>query len=100
MHRLPLLLATVALAAIPVASAAQERQPLTVDDMLRIEALSDPVFAPDGDRIAYVVSGPAEGDAAQSDIWIARWDGSGAQPLFPTLDDHDVDRVIAAVRSF
>lgn len=80
-----LLLAASALA-IPATLAAQERAPFTVDDMLRIEDLSDPVFAPDGDRIAYVVSGPAEGDAAQSDIWIARWDGSGAQPLFPTLD--------------
>ncbi|MXO71107.1 S9 family peptidase [Alteraurantiacibacter buctensis] len=106
MLRLPLLLATVALATLPGALAAQEAAPFTVDDVLRLEDLSDPVFAPDGARIAYVVNGPAEGDASQSDIWIAQWDGSSAQPLYPTLDRDEAmprwsadGRVFAFIRS-
>ncbi len=66
--------------------AAQEAAPFTVDDMLRVEDLSDPVFAPDGARVAYVVTSPGDGDTTQSDIWIAHYDGSGAQPLYPTID--------------
>ncbi|MES2698203.1 MAG: S9 family peptidase [Pseudomonadota bacterium] len=79
---------TVLLAATAVSTplAAQEAQPFTVDDMLRVEDLADPVFAPDGARVAYVVTSPGDGDTTQSDIWIAQYDGSGAQPLYPTID--------------
>jgi dipeptidyl aminopeptidase/acylaminoacyl peptidase len=71
---------------LPTSLAAQEQAPFTVDDMLRLEDLSDPVFAPDGERVAYVVNSPGDGDTTQSDIWVAHYDGSGAQPLFPTID--------------
>lgn len=83
MIRLCLLLAATALST-PLA--AQEAPPFTVDDMLRVEDLADPVFAPDGNRVAYVVTTPGDGDTTQSDIWIAHYDGSGAQPLYPTID--------------
>lgn len=98
---------TVALAAILLARplAAQE-QPFTVDDMLRIEDLSQPVFTPDSSAITYVVTGPGDGDAFQSDLWQAAWDGSSAQPLFPTMDRDESSpawsadgRVLAFLRS-
>lgn len=80
------LLTAASAIALPTAIAAQEPAPFTVDDMLRVEDLADPVFAPDGARVAYVLTAPGDGDTTQSDIWVAQWDGSGAQPLYPTLD--------------
>ncbi|MFC3098972.1 S9 family peptidase [Alteraurantiacibacter palmitatis] len=69
-----------------MASPLAAQTPFTSDDMLRIEELSQPVFTADGSAITYVLTGPGDGDAFQSDLWQARWDGSGAAPLFPTLD--------------
>ena len=70
------------LCAAPLAA----QEPFTVDDMLRVEGLTDPVFAPDGESLAYVVTGPGDGDATQSDIWLVGWDGSNPRPLYPTMD--------------
>ena len=70
------------LAASPLAA----QTPFTSDDMLRIEDLSEAVFTADGSAITYVLTGPGDGDAFQSDLWQAHWDGSSAAPLFPTLD--------------
>ncbi|MEO5706403.1 MAG: S9 family peptidase [Alteraurantiacibacter sp.] len=98
MLRFTMLLAATALST-PLA--AQEMQPFTVDDMLRVEDLADPVFAPDGARVAYVVTSPDDGDTTQSDIWIAHYDGSGAQPLYPSIDrDESAPRWSADGRSF
>jgi len=92
----------LALPAVPVAA----QDAFTVDDMLRVEDLADPVFAPDGTRVAYVVTSPGDGDATQSDIWVAQYDGSGAQPLYPTIDRDESSprwsadgRVFAFIRS-
>lgn len=93
--------------ALPVMPAfAQPAQPFTVDDMLRIEELSQPVFTPDGSAVTYVVTGPGDGDSFQSDLWQAAWDGSGAVPVFPTLDRDETSpawsadgRVLAFLRS-
>jgi len=74
----------VAVLALPAPVLAQEA--FTTDDLLRIEDLSDPVFTADGNHITYVVTGPGDGDAFQSDLWQAAWDGGDARPLFPTLD--------------
>lgn len=84
--KIHLIIAATALATLPAALAAQEQTPFTVDDMLRVEDVSDPVFAPAGDRLAYVVTAPGDGDATQSDLWTAMWDGSQAMPLYPTID--------------
>ena len=74
--------------------------------MLQIEGVSDPVFTPDGERITYVVEGPADGDATQSDLWTVGWQGGDARPLFPTLDRDEYSpqwssngRVLAFLRS-
>ena len=76
--------AIVALAGSPVL--ARREQPFTVDDMLRIEHLSEPVFAPNSEHIAYVVTGPGDGDARQSDLWTVSWQGGDARPVHATLE--------------
>lgn len=83
--RLPALFTATLLATTALPATAQD-QPFTVDDMLRVEDLTEVVFAPDGQRLAYVVTAPGEGDTTQSDLWVAAWQGDTAHPLYPTLD--------------
>ncbi|HSG56982.1 MAG TPA: S9 family peptidase [Paracoccaceae bacterium] len=89
MHKF-ILASSVAVAALAFAQPTLAQQVFTTDDMLRIENLSDPVFTSDGSAVTYVLSGPGDGDAFQSDLWQADWqaDGSGtrARALFPTMD--------------
>lgn len=73
-------------AAVLIASpvAAQENPAITLNDVHRIVALSEPVFSPDGDFIAYTASTHnLEEDATVSDIWRVSWDGEKA-PLTET----------------
>lgn len=105
MHKV-VLASSVALFALFTAQPVLAQQPFTTDDMLRIEDLADPIFTPDGATVTYVVTGPGDGDTFQSDLWQAAWDGSSAQPLFPTLDRDESSpawsadgRVLAFLRS-
>jgi dipeptidyl aminopeptidase/acylaminoacyl peptidase len=62
------------LAIAPCAFAASA--PFTYDDYYLLTDVSGPVFAPDGERIAYTVSSnDRKRDAAQSDLWSVAWDG-------------------------
>lgn len=78
MHRVPsivpsLLFTTLAL----VAPVSAERRPITLDDHGRLREVSDPQRSPDGAWVAYTVrSVDVEKDTHDSDIWMARWDGS------------------------
>lgn len=82
------------LALLAVGTAAQAEQsplqPFTVDDLLRVEELSEPVFTPDSERIVYVVERLGEGDSRQSDLWSVSWTGGDARPLTstPTHSEH------------
>jgi len=98
----------LAVLALPAPALAQNA--FTTDDLLRIEDLSQPVFAPDSASIVYVVTGPGDGDAFQSDLWRARWQGGaddqGAQAIEATLDRDEYSpafsadgRVLAFIRS-
>ena len=72
--RVLVLSAAFALVASPIA--AQEKTSITLDDVHRIADLSEPVFSPDGDFIAYTVSTHnLETDAAVSDLWRVSWQG-------------------------
>ncbi len=81
-----ILASSVALVTVLVAGPALAQQAFTTDDLVRVEDLSDPVFTPDGSAVTYVLSGPGDGDAFQSDLWQADWQAGGARALFPTLD--------------
>jgi hypothetical protein len=55
------------------------------DDLARILDVSDPRISPEGDWVAYVLSGvDAERDQHQSDIWMISWDGAKTVQLTHT----------------
>jgi dipeptidyl aminopeptidase/acylaminoacyl peptidase len=68
----PWSVAGLMLAALPVAAAT----PFEPDDFYLLTTVSEPVFAPAGDRIAYTVSrNDRKSDKAASDIWAVSWQG-------------------------
>lgn len=65
--------------ALPHAAWAERAQP---EDMVRIQQVSEPAISPDGSLVVYTVeTDNAANDEAESHIWIAGWDGTGARPL-------------------
>ena len=57
--------------------AAQPRRAVTLDDHSRVVAVADPQRSPEGDWVAYTVTtSDAEKDRRDTDIWMARWDGT------------------------
>ena len=64
--------AMLMLAALPASAAT----PFEPDDFHLLETVSEPVFAPAGDRVAYAVSrNDRKSDKATSDIWVVSWNG-------------------------
>ena len=63
--------------ALGAPSFAQQKRPLTVDDMNLMRDVRDPQCSPDGKWVAYVVSTiDAKGDKHSSHIWMVSTDGS------------------------
>jgi dipeptidyl aminopeptidase/acylaminoacyl peptidase len=70
------LCATGLLLAVFPALHATETRPFELDDYYLLAAVSEPAFAPSGDRIAYTVSrNDKKSDAGSSDIWSVSWTG-------------------------
>jgi len=67
--------ATVAVALCSAPAFAQKR-PVTHEDVWLAKRLSAPALSPDGQWVAAQVTEPTYEERAQSDIWIARTDGS------------------------
>lgn len=87
-------LALLVLVAAPLAAAAQPaRRPVTLDDFNRIVSLGDPQRSPDGQWVAYTVTTiDAEKDKRNTDIWMARWDGTAQQQLTSSPDNETSPR--------
>ncbi len=65
---------------------AQEKRPLQVDDIFRLETVSDPRISPDGAWIAYAVSRlDQKKDARDTDIYMVAFDGGA--PIRLTSSD-------------
>ncbi len=63
-------------------AAADEKRLVTLDDLHALKRVSDPQISPDGEWVAYAVSGAdLEKDKSTSDVWMTRWDGSRAVQL-------------------
>jgi dipeptidyl aminopeptidase/acylaminoacyl peptidase len=59
------------------------RPPPTIEDLYAIKLVADPNIAPDGRRVAYVVTTvDKERDGYRSAIWVANTDGSGEARQF------------------
>ena len=76
--------AGVALAALPAALAAAAT-PFVLDDYYLLESVSEPVFSPSGENIAYTLSrNDKKADEATSDLWSVSWAGGKPKQLTRT----------------
>src|SRR5580698_3630456 len=72
-------LAALALVAAPAVAASKG---LTIDDMLAMKRVSDPVVSPDGKAVAFAVrETDFEANRGRTDIWLAATDGSSTTRL-------------------
>ncbi len=77
----------LALTALVCVSPAFAAERLTLEDLDRMADVSEPVFSPDGEYIAYsVTTTNVEEDDSQTDLWRVRWDGTDRHPLTHTTD--------------
>ena len=66
---------------------------LTLDDYARVQAIADPQRSPDGAWVAYTVTAiDAEKDKRNTDLWMARWDGSEQLQLTSSPDNETSPR--------
>ena len=64
--------------------------PFTVDDLVRLAAVAEPDFSPDGEFLVYSMEAAnLEIDEPVSDIWRVRWDGSDRRALTSTPNDSE-----------
>jgi dipeptidyl aminopeptidase/acylaminoacyl peptidase len=73
--------ARLALATLPalIGAPAPGATPFTLDDYYLLADVSEPVFSPAGDRVAYTLSrNDRKRDEATTDLWFVRW--SGGEP--------------------
>jgi len=69
------------------------RRPLTLADHSRIKAVGDPQRSPDGQWVAYTVTTiDEEKDKRDTNVWMARWDGSEQLQLTSSPDGESSPR--------
>ena len=69
------------------------RRPLTLADHSRIKAVADPQRSPDGQWVAYTVTTiDEEKDKRDTNVWMARWDGSEQLQLTSSPDGESSPR--------
>ncbi|HKE00349.1 MAG TPA: S9 family peptidase [Planctomycetota bacterium] len=70
------------LAALALALPQTAKHPLTVDDMLAMERVSDPQVSPDGKWVAFTLrTTDMEANRGRNDVWVAAIDGSSTRRL-------------------
>lgn len=95
-----------ALLLLPLPATAQQRRPVTAEDLYAFTWVADPRISPDGKQVAYVhVAVNAKRDGYETSIWTVPADASGA-PRRLTAGPHDAaprwspdSRTLAFVRS-
>ena len=78
---LGLALAAPAVAQSPAAQGAASQTPaprgFQTSDLYRLKTVRDPRISPDGEWVAYTLSQPDSAkDKSDTDVWMAKWDGS------------------------
>lgn len=75
------------------AALAQTKRPITFDDLISIKRIADAQVAPDGSRIAYVVSAPdKEANRSKRSIWVVSTAGGATQQLITSAKNDDTPR--------
>ncbi|HEY0990113.1 MAG TPA: S9 family peptidase [Kofleriaceae bacterium] len=81
----------LALLGILAVSASAAAKGLTIDDMLAMRRISDPVVSPDGKHVAFAVRDTdVDANRGRFDIWLAATDGSAVRQL-TTHPENDQD---------
>jgi dipeptidyl aminopeptidase/acylaminoacyl peptidase len=71
--------------ALAASSALADKRPLTIDDLHRLQDVSEPAFAPRGDAVIYTVTTHnLDSDAQVSDLWRVDWRGGAPVQLTRT----------------
>lgn len=79
------------LLAVPVA--AQDKRPITDDDLFNIREVRDPQRSPDGKWVAYTVTTAVkETDKNNTDVWMVSWDGAQQVQVTFTPDSESSPR--------
>ena len=89
----PCVLTLAALLLAAPLQAQPARRPVTLDDFNRLVAIGDPQRSPDGEWVAYTVTTiDAAKDRRNTDLWMAKWDGSAQVPLTSSPDSESSPR--------
>ncbi len=76
------MIAGLAVSAGLLAETSSSKRPISLDDLATLARVSAPVISPDGEWIAYSVSRmDTKEDKNHADLWMQRWDGTGAMQL-------------------
>ena len=76
------LIVSALLALVPVMSAAQESQSLTIEDLMTMKSVSGPVVSPEGEWVVYSVrSRDMEEDKSDSQLWVVSTEGGEPVPM-------------------
>src|SRR5262245_24109905 len=79
------IVAGLALWAVPLAMAGEARRPIKVEDLFRFKRVSDPQVSPDGKTVAYVVAAvDLAKNQSSSSIWLAPVAGGSPRQLTTT----------------
>ena len=93
MRNTSIVLAAIAIAALPGSGASQGKRAVAVDDHSRFVSISDPQRSPEGSWVAYTVSTvDVEADKRNTDVWMVRWDGSEQRRLTFSTDSESSPR--------
>lgn len=78
-------LASMVIAMAILRSAGAAPRPMTVDDLLSVQRLSEPHISPDGKQVVYTVSTPdVEANSVRTNLWLASVDGGPPKQLTTT----------------
>ena len=76
------LIVSALLALVPLMSAAQESQSLTIEDLMTMKSVSGPVVSPEGEWVVYSVrSRDMEEDKSDSQLWVVSTAGGEPVPM-------------------
>jgi len=82
MIRLSLAVAAASALVLTAPLQAADPVPMTIDDLNKLADVTEPVFAPDGDAVAYTLTvRDTDLDRSVSDIWIVPWKGGTPRRL-------------------